>query len=280
MVRRRKFKVVLDAGNGAGSVAGVKLLKAFGCQVIPLFCDTSRPFQRSPEPTAENLTRLRREVRKNKADLGFALDSDSDRLAVISEQGQPIGEETTLALAIKYLVNKKKRQRPVVVVNLSTTQAIEDITRAAKGKVIRTKVGEVHVAEKLKTLKGLIGGEGNGGIIYPRIGFNRDSLTGMALILKYLTEAKQSLSQLAGQVPSYYSIKKKIKCQDQKQADKLIVAAKRRFKKKDLVLTEGVKAVLPQGWVHVRASNTEPIVRIIAEGRSRQAVEALVKQVS
>ena len=275
--RRKKFKVVLDAGNGAGSVSAIQLLKALGCKVVPLYCDATVPFQRSPEPVAIHIGKLMQIVKNHKADIGFALDSDADRLAVVSEKGLPIGEETTLALAIKAVLSRSAGKN-IVAVNLSTTQSIDDIVGQAGGRVIRTKVGEVHVAETLRKNHALIGGEGNGGIIYPQVGYNRDSMTGIAIILDYLARSKKTVSELVKEIPAYYSLKKKIECKNQAQANKIMAKVKTRFKKKDLILTEGIKAVLPSGWIHIRPSNTEPIIRIIAEGQGRQAVNNLVKQ--
>ncbi|MBN2058297.1 MAG: phosphoglucosamine mutase [Candidatus Saganbacteria bacterium] len=281
-VRRKKFRVAIDCCNGAGSIAAVKLLEKLGCKVLPLNCDLNQPFPHDPEPVARNLKDLSRLVRSGKADIGFALDSDADRLAIIDETGKAIGEELTLALAVRHVLQKNEQRpsgRNLVITNLSTTRAIDDIAEAFSGLVIRTKIGEVHVAEQLKELRGLIGGEGNGGIIYPPVGFNRDSLTGIALILQLLAVSGKSVSGLVAEVPHYFMIKEKERCNNQQQAEKFINRAKEGFPKKNLILTEGVKVMLSRGWVHVRASNTEPIIRIIAEGREKKEVQRLIKQV-
>lgn len=281
-IRKRKFRVALDCANGAGSVICLKLLQKLGCRVEAISCDPSKPFPRHPEPVAENLGQLMALIKRKKVDIGFALDSDADRLAVVSPDGRPIGEEVTLALAVKAVLSRqplKPAAKRIVITNLSTTQAIDDIVREYNGTVIRTKIGEVHVADQIKHLKALIGGEGNGGVIYPPVGFNRDGQTAMALILNFMAITRQSLPSLVAEVPAYYILKKKIKCRSQDEADAVVEKVKEDFKGKDLILTDGVKVLLPGSWVHVRASNTEPVIRIIAEGSDKNEVRNLVKKV-
>jgi phosphomannomutase len=281
-IRKKKFRVALDCVNGAGSVACCKLLNRLGCRVESINCDARRPFPHPPEPVAENLRQLMKLVKSKKADIGFALDADADRLAIVSEKGKPAGEELTLTLAVKYILAKHRNLIPkkrIVITNLSTTQAIDDVVRNSGGIVIRTKIGEVHVAEELKHLKGLIGGEGNGGVIYPPVGFNRDALTAMALILSFMASSGKGISDLIDELPSYYMLKKKVKCQNRDKADDFIERVKEGFRKKDMILTEGIKVILPKSWVHVRASNTEPVIRIIAEGKERREVKNLIKKI-
>jgi phosphomannomutase len=272
-----KYKVALDCCNGAGSVACVELLKKLGCSVAAINCDLTRPFPHDPEPIPKNLKELGQLVRRTKANIGFAMDSDADRLAIVDELGRPIGEELTLTLAAKYLLGRSRNK--VVVTNLSTTMALDDVVKASGGKLIRTKIGEVHVAEKIKSAHALVGGEGNGGVIYPAVGFNRDTLSGITLILQLMQVTGKKVSELVAELPHYDIVKDKVACADQKQADKFIQKAKSLFPKKNLVLTEGVKAVFPDCWVHIRASNTEPIIRIIAEGKNKQVAEKLIRQV-
>ncbi|MDD5382484.1 MAG: phosphoglucosamine mutase [Candidatus Margulisbacteria bacterium] len=280
--RQAHLRVALDCCNGAGSIATVKLLQKLGCTIVAINCNVTRPFPHPPEPVAANLKELIKAVKDYRADIGFALDSDADRLAIVSEEGKPIGEELTLALAVKYILTRHRNDPPknkIVVTNLSTTQALDDIVRENNGTLIRTKIGEVHVAEKLKELNGLIGGEGNGGVIYPAVGFNRDSLAAIALIMDYLVTAGRSVSELVADIPAYYMAKTKIECRQQSQVKKMIARVKAKFKKYKLILTDGVKVLLPAGWIHVRASNTEPIIRVIAEGKSKKEVAKLIKQV-
>ncbi|PIS30914.1 phosphoglucosamine mutase [Candidatus Saganbacteria bacterium CG08_land_8_20_14_0_20_45_16] len=277
-IKNKKFKVAIDACNGAGSVATVKMAEALGCQVIPINCDTSKPFPHDPEPIAKNLTELCATIKKAKADIGFALDSDADRLAIVSNEGQPIGEELTLCLATKFALTKTPGQQ-IIVTNLSTTQLLDDIAKEHGSQVERTKIGEVHVAERIKALNALIGGEGNGGVIFPAIGFNRDSLAGLAMILNLLAETNQTITELVAGLPKYYVIKEKINCASLAQSQQKLADAKQLFKQEKLDLTEGVKVLFSHGWVHVRASNTEPIIRVIAESLDEKAAHTLVKKV-
>jgi len=281
-IRQKKFKVAIDCCNGAGSIICLKLLKKLGCRIEAINCDLSLPFPHPPEPVAENLVELSRLIRKKKADIGFALDSDADRLAIISPNGKPIGEETTLALTVKSILAKRNGRPPrekIVVTNLSTTKAIDDIVEQYRGLLIRTKIGEVHVAEEIKNLKGLIGGEGNGGVIYPPIGWNRDGAAALALILDHMANSRKGFLELLAELPAYHMIKKKIKCRNQDAAEEFISRVKDKFKRKDLIVTEGIKVMLPSSWVHVRASNTEPVIRIIAEGKERKEAKNLIRKV-
>ncbi|MBN3033820.1 MAG: phosphoglucosamine mutase [Candidatus Saganbacteria bacterium] len=279
-VRQARLKVAVDGCNGAGSEALVKLLKKLGCRVLPLNCDITLPFPHDPEPVAANLGELMELVGKKKADLGFAVDSDADRLAIVSDTGEAIGEELTLALAAKYLLGTKPGGQPTVVVNLSTSQVMDDVCREAGATLVRTKVGEVNVTEELKRLGGVIGGEGNGGVILPGVGWNRDSLSGAALILSLVAGSGKKISQLAAELPRYEMIKTKVECGSQAEAAAFLEKSKAVFSGGNLVLTEGVKAVYPDGWIHIRPSNTEPIVRIIAEAKTKERAEELIKQVS
>ena len=222
-----------------------------------------------------------RTVKERGADIGFALDSDADRLAIVLENGEPAGEELTLALAVKYILgrNRLRRQKhKIVITNLSTTMAIDDVARQGQGTVIRTKIGEVHVAEELKHLKGLIGGEGNGGVIFPRVGYNRDTLVAAALILNHLAASGKTLSALANSLPRFEMVKTKIDCDSLDAANDYLDQIKEKFKGEDMVLTDGVKILLPDAWLHVRASNTEPVVRLIAEAKTASQAEALIKR--
>jgi phosphomannomutase len=281
-VKKAKLKVAFDGCNGAGSVAMVKFLEKLGCKVAAINCDTRLPFPHNPEPVAANLGELTELVKKTNADLGLAVDSDADRLAIVSDEGKAIGEELTLALAVKFLLgaNQGGGSKPIVVVNLSTSRVIDDVCAEFGAMLIRTKVGEVNVTEELKNLNGLIGGEGNGGVIFPRVGFNRDSLSGAGLVLNLLAASKKKVSQLAAELPHYEMIKTKVECHSQAEASDFLEKSKAAFKGCDLILTEGVKAVLPDGWVHIRPSNTEPIVRIIAEAKSKAQAEELIQKVA
>ncbi|MCU0640635.1 MAG: phosphoglucosamine mutase [Candidatus Margulisbacteria bacterium] len=282
-IRKKKFRVAVDACNGAGSVALVKLLEKLGCKIYAINTRLDLPFPHNPEPTPENISALRELVKLKKADIGFAMDSDADRLAVVAENGEALGEEATLALVVKFLLERQPalaRRQNIVTVNLSTSRMIDDICRDNGALAVRTKVGEVHVAETLKKLNGLVGGEGNGGVIYPPVGFNRDSLTAAALLLNYLAVSGQKLTELAAALPPYVMVKSKLECRSLDEANDLVEKTKEIFRGEDLILTEGVKVVFPDAWLHVRASNTEPIIRLMAEARDQTRAAALIDRVT
>lgn len=266
IIKQKKFKVVLDSCNGAGSIITPKLLEALGCEVIKINCIPDGLFPHNPEPIPSNLKELMAKVRETGADIGFAQDADADRLAVVSEKGEAIGEEYSLCLAVKFVLSKSKG---VVVTNLSTTRAVDDIAKEYGCRVIRTKVGEVNVAEKMKAEKAVIGGEGNGGIIDPRIHYGRDSLAGIALILQYLAETGKTLSQLVEGLPKYYIYKDKVLC-SRKTVNDALIKFKEKYKNEKLNMTDGIKVEWNDSWAHLRSSNTEPIIRIITEATSQE----------
>jgi phosphomannomutase len=286
-IKRKKLKVVLDCCNGAGGTISPKLLKALGCQVIELYCNPDGNFAHNPEPLPENLVSLCQAVKKNKADIGFANDPDVDRLAVVSDQGIPLGEEATLALATKFILSKKPKSK--VVTNISTSRMIEDIAKEFGSRVYRTKVGEAHVVTRLKTEKGIIGGEGNGGVILPELHYGRDALVGMALILEYLAESGKTITDLAEDLPRYFMIKKKGRLT--KDFEKNLTRLKRKYVKsrkrfgipngfsgEKIDLTDGVRIDFDDSWIHIRKSNTEPIFRIIAEAKSKKRATELISE--
>lgn len=277
LIRSQKFRVALDSVNGAGSLITPQLLKKLGCKVIPINTSLNAPFPHGAEPTPDNLADLAALVKREGADIGFAQDPDADRLAIISEKGVAVSEEYTLALCVKSVLSSMIAGKKVVVTNLSTTRAIEDVTKSLNGVVIRTKIGEVHVAEEMKSVRAVIGGEGNGGVIYPKVGMNRDSLAGIALILMLMAKTGRSISELLAELPVYHIVKKKLECLSQAAAEDLIERAKELYKKETLDLTEGVKVYFKKSWVHLRASNTEPIVRIIAEAPTLDEAQKLAQ---
>jgi phosphomannomutase len=273
-IKRKKLKVVLDCCNGAGGVISPGLLKALGCQVVELFCDPNGNFAHNPEPIPENLVSLCQAVKKNKADIGFANDPDVDRLAIVSDRGNPLGEEATLALATKFILSKKPKSN--VVTNISTSRMIDDIAQKFGSKVYRTKVGEAHVVRRLKAVKGIIGGEGNGGVILPELHYGRDALVGMVLILEYLAESKRSITELAKDLPRYFMIKKKGKLpQDFERA---LTRLKTKYTEGKINLIDGIRIDFEDSWLQIRKSNTEPIFRVIAEAKSEKRVKELVTE--
>lgn len=277
-IKASKFKVVIDSCNGAGSIITPLLLKKLGCHVIEINTRPKAPFPRGPEPTPQNIAGLAERVKKEHADIGFAQDPDADRLAVVSDCGEAISEEYTLALCANNILSKKGLKKKLVVANLSTSLSLEDVANKFGAKLIRTKIGEVHVAEKIKALHAPIGGEGNGGVIFPKVGFNRDSLSGIVLILDLLAQTKKCLSKLIREIPKYYIVKDKIECADPDEAFQLMQKIKRKFSRERLDLTEGIKVLRKGSWLHIRPSNTEPIIRIFSEAKGQKTAEAFIRE--
>lgn len=263
-IRKRRFKIVVDAVNGAAYAAVPRLLKLLGAEIISINCHADRPFPRDPEPLPKNLKELNRAVRKNSADLGFAIDPDGDRLAVVSEQGEPISEEYTLVLAEKLVLSRLQKENMIVVANLSTTQAVDRIAEQYKARVIRTPIGEIKVARKMREVGAVIGGEGNGGVLLPEAHLGRDSLVGCALILQLLADDGRSLSTLLKDIPRFVMLKEKVERGDLKlealESELIELAPRAEIDRQD-----GVKFSWDDRWVHLRPSNTEPIIRIYAE---------------
>ncbi len=260
-IASKKFKIALDSVNGAGARPAKRLLSILGCRTTAINDAPTGRFAHNPEPLAENLTQLRDTVKKTNADIGFAQDPDGDRLAIVDENGRYIGEEYTLALAAKYIFSHKKG---TAATNLSTSRMIDDIAKDAGCEVIRTPVGEVNVAQAMIKNNCIIGGEGNGGVIDLRIGPVRDSLAAMALILQLCAETNKKISQLVDEIPAYEMTKQKFNA-GKKQAEKIITQAKKTFKKAKINTDDGCKFDFDNGWIHLRASNTEPVIRLIAE---------------
>lgn len=271
----KPLRVVLDSCNGAGSIVGPKLLEALGADVVPINVTPDGSFPRPAEPIAENLGALRDAVREHNADVGFAQDMDADRLAIVSEKGEPIGEDYTLALASLYIL---QRERGPVVANLSTTSALDDVAQQFGCPVFRTKIGEVNVTDCMRQQNAVIGGEGNGGVIYPRINFGRDSLVGMALVLHLLAESGKSVSELLETFPRYSIVKEKMDCSSQR-IPRVLRMLRQEYAQFPVDTRDGVKVMLSDGWFLVRGSNTEPIIRIVAEARSEEKARKMVSDV-
>lgn len=277
IIRRKKFKAVIDCCNGAGAVLAPQYLEALGCQQILINCVPDGSFAHHPEPLPENIAELCRTVVEKRADVGFVQDADADRLAIVNEKGEPIGEELTLILASKYILSKNPGP---VVVNVSTSQAIDDIARGFNVPVARTKIGEINVVEQILAQPGktAIGGEGNGGVILPDIHPCRDSFTAMGLILEYMAASGKTISELQKDIPEYYMIKDKIEG-TQEQAYRLIRQLKRKYRDKGKIsLVDGLKINFDNYWIHIRPSNTEPIIRLIVEAKSQEKVKIIVRQ--
>jgi len=277
-IRKNKFKVVLDSCNGAGSVITVKLLKELGCEVTGLFTETNKPFPHNPEPIPANLNALCEKVKASGADIGFAQDADADRLAVVTEKGVAPGEEYTLAIAAEHILSNNKASDPKVVTNLSTSMMVDDIAKEYGAKVIRTRIGEVNVAEEMVKQKALIGGEGNGGVMYPVVGYSRDSLAGIGLILDSLSRSGKKISEVIESLPRYFIVKEKFDCSSKEEAAAFLDKMAIKFKGETIDRTEGIKIILKNAWIHVRASNTEPVIRVIAEAETHNMACELIKK--
>lgn len=272
--QQKKLRVVLDSCNGAGSLVGPKLIEALGAEVIPINVAPDGSFPRPAEPVPENLGDLCRAVREHKADVGFAQDMDADRLAIVSDRGEPIGEDYTLVLAILHVLGREKGP---VVANLSTTSAVADIAKKFDCPVFLTKIGEVNVTDAMQQHHAVIGGEGNGGVIYPRINFARDSLVGIALVLHLLTESGKSVTDLLDDIPRYTIVKEKMACPSDR-IPAVLRMVRQEFAEFPLDTRDGVKVILPDGWLLVRGSNTEPIIRVVAEAKSEERAKAIVDE--
>lgn len=284
-IRQRRLKVVVDCVNAAGGVIVPTLLNELGCDVVEMNCDVSGVFPHLPEPVPENLTELAAQVRASRADFGVAVDPDVDRLVLITERGEPFGEEYTVASAVKFVLDRVSRaakgKTPLpdrVVVNLSTTRAVEEIAASYGASVFRTPVGEINVAKKMKEVDAIIGGEGSGGVIYPAVHLGRDAMVGIGLILQLIAEFEGTVSQLKASLPQFSIVKGKIDI-GQKQAEIILGKVMESHAGTGKVnLEDGLKIDFPDHWVHLRKSNTEPIIRIIAEARTRAEALAVVEK--
>lgn len=264
-IQSKNFKVVLDAVNSTGGIAVPLLLKALGVTVKKLHCEPTGHFAHNPEPLPENLTDICREIKKEKFDLGIVVDPDVDRLALICEDGTPFGEEYTLVAVADYVLNASTKKNGNTVSNLSSTRALRDVTEKAGGKYFASAVGEVNVVAMMKEQDALIGGEGNGGIIYPEMHYGRDALTGIALFLTHLAKSNVSALRLKSKYPNYVISKNKIELTADINVDKVLEAVKTKYKSQPINTVDGVKIEFDKEWVHLRKSNTEPIIRIYAE---------------
>ena len=264
-IRKKKFKVVIDAVNGAGSFILPMLCEQLGCEVVTMNCNGDGNFTREPEPLAENLNELEQKVINVGADVGFATDPDGDRLSIVSNNGDAIGEEYTLVLAVKNYLNY---QKSMVVTNLSTSMMLESIAN----ETIRTRIGEAHVVQKMNELNIPIGGEGNGGVILEEVHLGRDSLVAISMILSLLSSTEKSISDEISNIPQYLMIKDKIRIDDKVDFDSLETI----FDCNEINKLDGIKFIWPNKWIHIRKSNTEPIIRIFAEAKTQEEVDELI----
>jgi len=270
------FKIAVDAVNSTGGLAIPALLKALGVKtVFPLYCEPNGKFPHNPEPLPEHLTDLSELVIKEKADLGFVVDPDVDRLAIVDENGAMFGEEYTLVAVADYVL---QHSPGATVSNLSSSRALRDITQKHGQQYSASAVGEVNVVELMKATNAIIGGEGNGGIIYPELHYGRDALVGIALFLSHLAHQKKSVSELRETYPAYFMSKNKIQLTPGTDVDTLLEALAKHYQNEQLTTIDGLKIDFKDGWVHLRKSNTEPIIRVYAEAKSKAAADELAGQ--
>ncbi|MFI3265137.1 MAG: phosphoglucosamine mutase [Rikenellaceae bacterium] len=274
-VENRKLKIVVDAVNSVGGVVIPELLETMGCEVIKINCDPTGEFAHNPEPLAENLTEISEVVRREGADMGIVVDPDVDRLALVCENGEMFGEEYTLVAVADYILTLKKGS---TVSNLSSSRALRDVTLAHGCSYSASAVGEVNVVEMMKATGAVIGGEGNGGVIYPELHYGRDSLVGVALFLTYFVKRGMKMSDLRAIFPAYFASKNKIELTPEIDVDALLEEIKIRYSNEQITDIDGVKINFAESWVHLRKSNTEPIVRIYTEAGEQAEADTLAEK--
>lgn len=276
-ITARKFKVAIDCVNSTGGIALPKLLKALGVEnILEVNCEPNGLFAHNPEPLPENLTALASEVKKNNVDLGIAVDPDVDRLCFVNDDGSFFGEEYTLVAIADYVLKNKKGN---TVSNLSSTRALKDVTLKNGGEHFGAAVGEVNVVTMMKEQNAVIGGEGNGGVIYPELHYGRDAMVGIALFLTHLAKFGKSCSVLRSQYPNYYISKNKISLDGDVNVDAILKQIAKKYKNQPVNTIDGVKIEFDENWVHLRKSNTEPIIRIYAESANETTADTLARKI-
>ena len=271
-IQKKKFRVVVDAVNSTGGIAVPRLLERLGVEVVKLYCEPNGHFPHNPEPLKEHLGDICKRVVEEKADFGIVVDPDVDRLAFITDQGEMFGEEYTLVACADYVLGKAKGN---VVSNLSSSRALRDIAQKHGVSYSAAAVGEVNVVTEMKRVEAIIGGEGNGGIIYPELHYGRDALVGVALFLSLLAERGGSVQQLRESYPAYFMSKNKIQLTEQINPDQILKAMEQKYAHEQTTTIDGLKIDFSDSWVHLRKSNTEPIIRIYTEAKSQKEADAL-----
>ena len=275
-IKNAKFKVVVDAVNSTGGIFIPALLEQLGVEVVKLYCTPNGQFPHNPEPLAENLTEISALVKQENADLGIVVDPDVDRLAFVSENGEMFGEEYTLVAVADYVLKHTKGN---TVSNLSSTRALRDVTVNNGGEYFASAVGEVNVVNKMKAENAVIGGEGNGGIIYPESHYGRDALVGVGLFLSHLAHQKMTCSELRASYPNYEMSKNKIQLTPQIDVDDILVKMKEKYKNEQVNAIDGVKIDFANEWVHLRKSNTEPIIRVYSESATEKGAKDIAERI-
>ena len=273
-IRKANFKVVVDGVNSTGGLAIPMLLNELGVETVKLYCEPNGQFPHNPEPLKEHLGDICKLVVEEHADFGVVVDPDVDRLAFIDETGEMFGEEYTLVAVADYILGKQKGN---TVSNMSSSRALRDVTEKHGGSYQASAVGEVNVVQLMKDTGAVIGGEGNGGIIYPELHYGRDSLVGVALFLTHLAEKKMKVSELRATYPSYFMSKNKIQLTPELDVDAILEAVEAHYKDEEVTTIDGVKIDFAENWVHLRKSNTEPIIRVYTEAKSQEEADQLAK---
>ncbi len=276
-VRAKQYRIVVDAVNSTGALAVPPMLDALGCTTILLNGDITGQFAHNPEPLKEHLGQLATEVRHQKAHLGIAVDPDVDRLVFMCEDGELFGEEYTLVAVADYVLAKNGGGNTVS--NLSSSRALRDVTQSHGGQYHAAAVGEVHVVEKMKATGAVIGGEGNGGIILPELHYGRDALVGIALFLTHLAHSGKQISTLRKTYPDYQMVKNKMERTPELNLEKVFVALREKYRNEQINTEDGLKIDFESGWVHLRPSNTEPIIRVYAESKSAVIADNLARKI-
>lgn len=274
-IKKKRFKVGIDCVNGAAFSAYPIFLRRLGCEVKEVFCEGNGKFIRNPEPIPENLKVLEKTVKENHLDIGFATDADGDRLSLISEKGQAIGEEYTITLALDYWL---KRKSGPGVVNYSTTSMVDFIGNRHGVRIFRAKVGEANVVNMMKEVNAAIGGEGNGGVILPSFQYTRDAVVGILTILSLLVEKELKISEIINEYPHLKIVKKVVRFNDLKVRDVFFNRVRNYYEKYEIDETDGIKIFKENGWIHIRKSGTEPIIRLIAESKKREDALDMIEE--
>lgn len=276
LVKKQNYKVVVDAVDSVGGIVIPMLLERMGVEIVKLYCEPTGNFSHNPEPLPENLTEIRKVVKAENADLGVIVDPDVDRLALVCENGEMFGEEYTLVAVADYVLSNTPGN---TVSNLSSSRALKDVTEAHGCQYNASAVGEVNVTAKMKETNAVIGGEGNGGVIYPELHYGRDALVGVALFLTHLAKKQCKVSELRATYPNYFASKNKIELTPDIDVDAVLAAMKEKYSNEKVTDIDGVKIDFPEKWVHLRKSNTEPIIRIYAEAKSQDAADELAGKI-
>ncbi|MCE9585504.1 phosphoglucosamine mutase [Candidatus Nomurabacteria bacterium] len=277
-IKSKKFKIAHDPINSAGSVITMELLQNLGCEVFQINENQNGDFAHIPEPIAQNLGQLSEAVIKNKTDIGFAQDPDADRLVMVNEKGEILNEEYTLALAIKNILQKNSKEKNAVVINMSTSNISADIAKENNAEIFRTKIGEANVVNKMKEINAIIGGEGSGGVIYPKINTARDSLVGIALTLELMANLNKSISEIINEFPKYFIKKDKIAFTG--ELNLIYEKMKKTFENAEINTLDGLRFDWnDSSWLHIRPSNTEPIIRIFCEAKSQKRIDTILEQI-